>query len=130
MAARHLHNRGADVAIALTVDPVKYKDDALINWNIIQAMKLSAAAFDVKMFDDQKPMLVIDAVFGTGLSAPPREPFGAIAAAVNASGLAVLAVDLPSGLDCDTGAVRWGTALSRAVRLRLWRGRRGLGARG
>jgi len=39
--ARHLHNRGIEVAIALTTNPDTYKGDALINFNIIRAMKLS-----------------------------------------------------------------------------------------
>src|SRR2546423_1739717 len=37
-AARHLRNRGADVSIALSVDPAGYKGDAMINWQIVSAM--------------------------------------------------------------------------------------------
>ena len=102
-AARHLSNRGADVTIGLLTDPAKYTGDALINWNIVSAMKIPARPFDAAMLTDPRPMLVIDAIFGTGLTTAPREPFGSIADAVNRSGLPVLAVDLPSGLDCDTG---------------------------
>jgi NAD(P)H-hydrate epimerase len=102
-AARHLHNRGADVTIALTVDPKNYKGDALTHWKIVEAMKIPAAVFAPAMLDNPRPMLVIDAIFGTGLSEPPREPFPQIAMAVNQSRLAVLAVDVPSGLDCQTG---------------------------
>jgi NAD(P)H-hydrate epimerase len=101
--ARHLHNRGADVILGLVGDPRKFRGDALINWQIISAMKLTARSFDPGMLNDPRPMLVIDAVYGTGLTKPPREPFPAVADAVNRSGLPVLAVDLPSGLDCDTG---------------------------
>ena len=46
---------------------------------------------------------VVDALFGTGLSRPLAEPFAELVALVNASRCPVLAVDLPSGLDCDTG---------------------------
>jgi NAD(P)H-hydrate epimerase len=101
--ARHLHNRGANVTIALTIDPSKYQGDALINWNITQAMKLPTRPFDIRLLDTPRPQLIIDAIFGTGLDKPPRDPFGEIAAAINASKLPVLAVDVPSGLDCDTG---------------------------
>ena len=45
----------------------------------------------------------MDALFGTGLTGAVRPPFDAIIAAINASGRPVLAVDIPSGLDCDTG---------------------------
>jgi NAD(P)H-hydrate epimerase len=101
--ARHLHNRGADVNIGLTVDPARYTGDALINWQICSSMKIPACPFEAGQLKDLWPMLVIDAVFGTGLSEPPRAPFGELAEAVNTSGLPVLAVDVPSGLDCDTG---------------------------
>lgn len=101
--ARHLHNRGAHVSIALLTDPARYDGDARINWRITEAMKIAASRFDARMLVDPPPILVIDAVFGTGLTQPPREPFPTVAAAVNDSGIPVLAVDLPSGLDCDTG---------------------------
>ena len=39
-AARHLHNRGMGVTIGLCTDPTTYKGDALINWQIVQAMNL------------------------------------------------------------------------------------------
>jgi NAD(P)H-hydrate epimerase len=102
-AARHLHNRGADVAIGLLTDPSAYKGDALTNWWIAQAMNLATAPFEAAMLQDPPPMLIIDAVFGTGLTKPPRDPFPAVAASINHSGLPVLSVDVPSGLDCDTG---------------------------
>ncbi len=102
-AARHLHNLGADITIGLTVDPAKYKADALINWTIVSAMKLEAAAFHADMLEGPRPMLIIDAIFGTGLKQAPREPFGKLAAAVHGSGVPILSVDLPSGMDCDTG---------------------------
>src|SRR5258708_1011781 len=47
--------------------------------------------------------LIIDAIFGTGLSKPPRAPFDQIVMAVEKRAVPVLAVDIPSGLDCDTG---------------------------
>src|SRR3954468_19091839 len=39
-AARHLHNRGAQVTIALIIDSSRYEADALTNWKIVEAMKL------------------------------------------------------------------------------------------
>ena len=45
----------------------------------------------------------MDAIFGTGLTQPPRDPFAAIVAAIHRTQRPILAVDLPSGLDCDTG---------------------------
>lgn len=48
--------------------------------------------------------LYVDALFGTGLNKPPAGDFAAAIAALNKSGKPVLALDLPSGLQADTGA--------------------------
>ncbi len=58
--------------------------------------------------------IVLDALLGTGLSGDVREPYASAIAAINASGLPVAAVDIPSGLCADTGRV-----LGRAVRADL-----------
>jgi NAD(P)H-hydrate epimerase len=113
--ARHLHNYGLDVRILLTIDPAKYAGDALINWRIVQAMKLPVAPFDAKALGADEPDLLIDAVFGTGLSETPREPFADIAKAMNAAGVPILSIDVPSGLDCDTGQAL-GTACVKATK--------------
>jgi NAD(P)H-hydrate epimerase len=102
-AARHLHNRGAQVTIALATDPASYKGDALINWRIVQAMGLPVASAQPPLIERPGALLIIDAIFGTGLDRQPRDPFPPIANAVERTGLPVLAVDVPSGLDCDTG---------------------------
>ena len=101
--ARHLHNRGVDVHIGLTLPPEKYRGDALINWNIIRAMALPFAAITPEEIAQSHADLIIDAIFGTGLQQAPRPPFGDIAASLRKLGRLVLAVDLPSGMDCDTG---------------------------
>ena len=49
--------------------------------------------------------VIVDALLGTGLSGPLREPFKSAVERINASGLPVLAVDVPSGLNADTGAL-------------------------
>jgi NAD(P)H-hydrate epimerase len=46
---------------------------------------------------------IVDALFGTGLDRALAPPFDEVIAAINASGNPVLAVDIPSGLDCDSG---------------------------
>ncbi len=101
--ARHLHNQGASVEIALTVDPASYTGDALINWNIVTAMGVATVRATPALIAQSPAVLIIDAIFGTGLTTAPRDPFPAIAHAVNRRGTAVLAIDIPSGLDCDTG---------------------------
>jgi len=101
--ARHLHNRGHDVSIRLTADPEKYRGEALVNWQIAAAMGLPAKPLDLAELQTLRPGLVVDAIFGTGLTQPPRAPFGEIVEAVKQMGAEVLAIDLPSGMDCDTG---------------------------
>jgi NAD(P)H-hydrate epimerase len=101
--ARHLHNQGADVSLALTIDPAKYSAAALTNWQIVSAMKIAWEPADPAKIAGASAILLIDAIFGTGLTEPPREPFGDIVKAVEASQVPVLAIDVPSGLDCDTG---------------------------
>ncbi|MGH7150659.1 MAG: NAD(P)H-hydrate epimerase [Planctomycetota bacterium] len=59
----------------------------------------------------ERPVLVVDALFGTGLSRPLEGEAAEVVDAVNASGRTVLAADIPTGLDADTGEI-----LGRAVR--------------
>jgi NAD(P)H-hydrate epimerase len=101
--ARLLHNRGQNVFIGLCTDPVKYQGDALINWRIAEAMNLPRLAWE-KAFDEFRSRnLIIDAIFGTGLTETPRPPFAQIVDRVSAVNCPILAIDIPSGLDCDTG---------------------------
>ena len=114
-AARHLHNRGVDVRIALATDPAAYRGDAGINWQITSAMGLPicstgpGAARAALLSSD----LIVDALFGTGLTTAPRDT--AWIELINSAEVPVLAVDVPSGLDCDTGQPL-GPACVRATR--------------
>ena len=103
--ARHLHNRGANVQICLAIDPIKYAGDAAINWTIVQAMGLEVAGIDDadELLSPLAASLIIDALFGTGLSQLPRADAQSLIARINAANVPVLAIDLPSGMDCDTG---------------------------
>jgi NAD(P)H-hydrate epimerase len=100
---RHLHNRGADVRLLVLGDPEKYKGEARTNWLIARAMGIDHEPISIAAVERERPLLIIDALFGTGLTTPPREPFAQIVDAVKRSRVQVLAVDVPSGLDCDTG---------------------------
>ena len=100
--ARHLHNRGVRVSIALATD-TPLRGDAETNLRIVQAMRIPSTTIadaDAALARGEAD-LVIDALFGTGLSAAPRDtqPLDVM----NSHGVPVLSIDLPSGLDCDTG---------------------------
>jgi NAD(P)H-hydrate epimerase len=106
--ARHLGNRGHDVTIGLCTEPEKYRGDALLNWQIVQAMKIECLPYTSAFQRTEKDLvLIIDAIFGTGLTDPPRPPFEDIVNRTRKSAEVpwcnVLAIDIPSGLDCDTG---------------------------
>ena len=107
--ARHLHNRAMDVTIAIaseTADSARYANEAMVNWNIVNAMGLPIVKAESRVIGRSDASLVVDAIFGTGLSSPPRPYFQPLADAINdvrRSGRPVLAIDVPSGLDCDTG---------------------------
>src|SRR5207253_6969329 len=63
--------------------------------------KLGVEVVDNLQFDGAD--VIVDAIFGTGLSRPPEGKFAAWITAINESGKTVIAVDVPSGLDSDSG---------------------------
>jgi NAD(P)H-hydrate epimerase len=68
----------------------------------------------------QKPALIIDGLFGIGLNRPLADDWKKIIETVNQSGIAVLAVDVPSGLNADTGEpTSPGAAIEAAVTLTI-----------
>jgi NAD(P)H-hydrate epimerase len=73
----------------------------------------------------EKPALIIDGLFGIGLNRPLAEPWQKIIAAVNAASLPVLAVDVPSGLNADTGEI-FGAAIQSRVTLTIGAPKTGL----
>jgi len=64
----------------------------------------------------EKPALIVDGLFGIGLNRPLSEAWQKIMAAVNASNIPVLAVDVPSGLNADTGET-FGAAITATLTL-------------
>jgi NAD(P)H-hydrate epimerase len=108
--ARHLQNLGADVDVLLFGSIDTLTPDAKVNALIWQksaplwtAPANSRLDVDTRRIIDGAPGWIVDALFGTGLTRPLGPPFDDVVAAVNARRRHVLAVDLPSGLDCDTG---------------------------
>jgi NAD(P)H-hydrate epimerase len=114
--ARHLHNRGVDVEIAYAPSSQPYTGDAAINFEIVCAMGIPSPAIE----DADIPLeggvvdLIVDALYGTGLQTPPREAWPIHL--MTDYPVPVLSVDLPSGLDCDTGEPLRGDACVRATR--------------
>lgn len=104
--ARHLDLRGYPVKVVLLCDPAQLRGDAQTNYAILTKLGVpiisdSAAANLSAHFDGAA--YLVDAVLGTGATGEPKFPFDVAIDAMNSSGIPILAVDLPSGLDCDTG---------------------------
>jgi len=109
--ARQLFNQGITIRIILCGDPGKIKGDAKINFDICQNMNLPIAAVDTEsdtLCKDIEEMvgqsgLLVDAMLGTGMQGRLKEPLALLISCINSHNLPIVAVDIPSGLDCDTG---------------------------
>jgi NAD(P)H-hydrate epimerase len=108
--ARHLDNHHIPVRVHLFARPEELAGDAAVMYGIIERVRIPLTVHAVAPLskEDLRQELcaaecVVDAFFGTGLSGPVRPPFDQVITAINESGVPVLAVDIPSGLDCNTG---------------------------
>jgi NAD(P)H-hydrate epimerase len=107
--ARHLDNWQIPVQVLLFANPDELSLDAAVNYRILAGSGVKAVVHAGELdresirVDLATSDWVVDALFGTGLSGPLRSPFDEIVAIINDSPAKVLAVDIPSGLDGDTG---------------------------
>jgi NAD(P)H-hydrate epimerase len=112
---RHLANGGCPVRVLVFAEPVRLPADAATNYHIVERMAADARTGlvlethpDGLGNPDLSAVLagadwVVDALFGTGLRGQVPAPLDRVITAINASAARVLAVDIPSGLDCDSG---------------------------
>ena len=119
VVARHLEARGYDVLVFLWTPPQRLRGDALVNLRVLQAAKTPLV-----LVDEIEPALAeleqslssadwaVDALLGTGARGDPRSPYDMVIERLNAADVRRLAIDIPSGLDCDTGET--GTPTFRA----------------
>ena len=105
VVARHLHNQGCSVAVFLVAQRDKIAGDARVNLDVIVRMKLDVREVEPSALDFLGADLVVDALLGTGLNGDVREPYLSAIRAINAARKPVLAIDIPSGLDANTGQV-------------------------
>ncbi len=104
VAARHLLNAGVKVEVYLLGEPSKLKPDPKTNFNIL--IKMETATFRRRFPGRLKKVdLIIDAIFGIGIKSDVRSPVSNVIEFINRSRRPVLSVDVPSGLDADTGNV-------------------------
>lgn len=106
--ARHLELRGHDVEILLTVPQQDLSHDAAANAAVAHRAGIRRQFLHTLTADQLAETLagcawVVDALLGTGAKGEPRAPYDGVIDAINAGTGRVLAVDVPSGLDCETG---------------------------
>jgi len=111
VVARHLAIHNVETQVAVLAPRSDIQGDADTNLRLLEAMRMPLRFLDgpaEKVLSELRAMLdranfIVDAMFGTGMRGEVREPYASAIEAVNAAGRRVLALDIPSGLDCDTG---------------------------
>lgn len=99
VAARHLHNWGAEVVLKLLTPREKLKEIPAQQLHILEAMGVP----DKETIDLMTVDLVIDAMIGYGITGNPRGTIANWIGRVNDAARPVLSLDTPSGLDATTG---------------------------
>ncbi|MFQ5496406.1 MAG: NAD(P)H-hydrate epimerase [Nitrosopumilus sp.] len=102
--ARHLAGYGAKVIVMLLGTPEKIKtEESNWNWSILEKMpSVRLLSGDLPNFDF-KPDVIIDGILGTGITGEIREPYASAINYINETDCYKFAVDVPSGLDPQTG---------------------------
>ena len=125
VVARTLHQRGVEVSVFVIGTMTTIKGDARLNVEILGRLGLTVVeiadeqAWDLHFSEISQCDLIVDAIFGTGLKSPLAGMMETVAADVNASGIPVVAVDLPSGLSADHAEpIGDASELPRRLRLR------------
>lgn len=98
VAARHLHNWGAEVNALLVREESQLKEVPANQWKILKRMDIVTSDFDLSKAD-----LIIDTMLGYGVDGNPREPIASWIRRANESKVPIIALDAPSGLDTTTG---------------------------
>lgn len=110
VVARHLDNHHIPVHVLLCVEPLTLKGDAQLNYEIVQKSGIPLTVICSDNLQSLEPFLseaswIIDALFGTDLQGEVKSAFNQMIQLMNESKKSILSIDIPSGLDCDTGEV-------------------------
>ena len=107
--ARHLIHRGYAVTVDLFGDPAALAGDAAINHNILARMGVRIGPLTERTLPAaarrwRRSAVLVDALLGTGFAGEVSGPLAKVIGAINElAGPMIVAVDVPSGLDADTG---------------------------
>ena len=111
VCARVLRERGFAVDVVTAADPSRLPRDAAAAWAALQATNARIVASPV----NDVPALIVDGLFGVGLSRPLEGPYAEWVNWANASTAPILALDVPSGLDAATGVAHSPTIRATAT---------------
>ena len=104
--ARHLAGYGSNVTVFLLGEPDNIRsEECSWNWNLLEKMKSVKllTGGNLEHFNNLEFDIIIDGILGTGISGEIREPHSSVITFINKSNAFKLAVDVPSGMDPDTG---------------------------
>src|SRR3989339_36284 len=102
VVARHLYNNNVKVKVFVVHDEYKYSGDARINLKIVKRIKIPVNKIS-NIKGKLRTDLIIDALLGTGTSGELRETYKEIIKKINSLKKPVVSIDVPSGIDADTG---------------------------
>ena len=111
VASRHLAGHGAKIVVILLGSPSDLRsEEARLNWGIIEKMDSIELIFGKELTSEIKNRIananiILDGIFGTGIKDEIRQPYASAIDAINKSKAYVLAVDVPSGFDPNTGQI-------------------------
>lgn len=129
VAARHLAWAGYRVEVILLGSPDGIRsEEALTNWRAIQQMRSSLRITEIGDSAEIQPLeadVVVDALIGTGVRGALAPPFREAVQAINKYGGFKIAVDVPTGVESDTGAVH-GAAVRADLTLTFHKPKAGL----
>ncbi|MEO0206929.1 MAG: NAD(P)H-hydrate epimerase, partial [candidate division WOR-3 bacterium] len=106
--ARHLKNNGSNVRVVLLCRGDELKGDALLNYQILKRGKFDIAEIDSvkklkRIFLNSQCDCIVDAIFGTGFKGKPDGIYLETMRLINNSDAFVFSIDIPSGINGDTG---------------------------
>jgi hydroxyethylthiazole kinase-like uncharacterized protein yjeF len=116
VAAAHLAQAGVRTVVLHFADAARLSADARQALQLAQqgAVTFANAGGYAQVLQDHPDALIIDGLFGIGLARPLAAPFDELTAQINRRASPTLALDVPSGLDADTGNVIGGSVAIRA----------------
>ena len=102
--ARHLSGYDAKVTVSLLGTPEMIKtEESTWNWSILKKMPSVNLHPNSKLDFGFQPDIIVDSIFGTGITGDIREPYASAIDYINKMNCFKFAVDVPSGLDPQTG---------------------------